>query len=122
MIETKQSYPGNNGSTRPVERLSSWWRDTVEIEQDLDYRSSSPWSRAAWDDLVAKLLLAPSEALYRELRDCVGLWLAKRQGMPSHTLLDAFVATAWREGLSLADQAILVAFRLRQRLQDLRNL
>jgi hypothetical protein len=122
MIETKQAYAGNNGSTRPVVQLSSWWRDTVAIEQDLDYRGSSSWSRAAWDDLIAKLMLAPSEALYSELRDCVGLWFVTRQDIPSQTLLDAFVATAWREGLSLADHAILVAFRLRQELLNMRHL
>jgi hypothetical protein len=124
MTMMKHAHVGKVEPAAPILQLSGWWRETVAIEQELDYPNSADWSRAAWDDLIARLVLEPSRALYRELRDCVGLWLAMRHRAEPHlqTLLDAFVATAWREGLSLEDHAVLVAFRLRRRLEASRCL
>lgn len=119
MVGTKQTAAVRAEREEVVFQLSDWWKATVALEKELDYVHSDACARAAWDDLVGRLMLARSELLYRALMDCVRLWRTQRLRLPPSwgTLLDAYVATAWEEGLSLTDFAILVAFRLRQRLE-----
>lgn len=117
---TKLQSPSGQPAIAP---LSGWWRKTVELELAIEYRDSSPLSRQVWDDLVAKLMLQPSELFYRELGECLQLWQLKHMTFASEgtTFLDAFVAVSFSEGLTLSDHALLAAFKLRSRLSSHRR-
>jgi hypothetical protein len=115
-----QTGRGMGGGSGP---LSHWWKATVQLERELGYPAAGERARAEWDDLLGRLMLGPCEALYRELMECARLWRLLPPGARwrQRTLLDAFVETAWTEGLRLADYALLAAFRLRQLLSQHRT-
>jgi len=101
-----------------VSSLACWWREIRELEELLGYERSSLQARDAWDELLAAEILAPREALYVELRDCVNTWrrISRGQGMVYPSLLERLVWTSLGDRLPLPQYGVLAAFRLRQRL------
>lgn len=98
--------------------LACWWREIRELEELLGYERSSLRARDAWDELLAAEILAPREALYIELRDCVNTWrqIARRRGIVYPSLLERLFAISELERLPLPQYGVLAAFRLRQQL------
>lgn len=119
MAVLKQAIAEEAHESDSLSQLSNWWKATVALEREMDYVHSDPTTKAAWNDLVGRLMLEPSKPLYLELAECVRLWRTRRMRLAPrwHTLLDAYLATAWGEGLCLADHAMLVALQLRKRLE-----
>lgn len=119
MPELKETSTLQTLESQSLLQLSEWWKATVALEREMDYVHSDPTTKAAWDDLVGRLMLVPSESLYHELAHCIRLWEAKRLDLAPRwrTLLDAYLETAWREGLCLAEHATIVASQLRKRLE-----
>jgi len=104
-----------------VASLGCWWREVQELELALGYNRSSLAARTAWDDLLASEIVAPHEALYFELRECVRVWGRISAGQPVvfPSLLDRLVWVGVAECLPLPKFGVLVAFRLRQRLSGI---
>ena len=101
-----------------VRSLACWWKEVRELEDLLGYVRSSLRARDLWDELVASEIPSPQLALYVELRCAAEAWERITNGRRTlyPSLLDRFVLTAETNGLPLPHAAILVAFRLRQRL------
>jgi|GEM_PF-5153815 len=106
-----------------VTSLACWWREIGELEILLGYHGSTMAACQAWNEILASEILSPCEALYAELRACVGQW--RRTDMeqePVHpSLLDGLLWTAMADDLPLPKYALLAAFRLRQRLCEMRS-
>ncbi len=57
-----------------VTSLACWWKEIRELEILLGYNRSTLAACQAWDEILASEIPSPCEALYAELRACVGLW------------------------------------------------
>jgi hypothetical protein len=122
LLECPESWEQEHA--RPcITSLACWWREIRELEELLGYARSSLAARDVWDELLAAEILFPREALYVELRDCVRTWqrVSRGQGIVCPSLLERFVWVGTAEELPLPQYAVLVAFRLRQRLCGMRR-
>ena len=106
-----------------VTSLACWWREIGELEILLGYHGSTMAACRAWNDILASEILSPCEALYAELRACVGQWrrIATEQEPVHPSLLDGLLWTAMADDLPLPKYALLAAFRLRQRLCEIQS-